>query len=56
MLAPENNREMLGFAIQSLDQMIEEGIRKIMSNSDLFMKVFSLTEYHGSQSFSFDIQ
>jgi hypothetical protein len=27
-----------------------------MASSDLFLKVFSLAEYHGQQSFSFDIQ
>ncbi len=55
MLTPENNREMLSFAISSLDQVINEAISKIMANPDLFMKVFSLIDYNGQQSLPFEI-
>ncbi len=37
MLSPENNREMQAFAIQSLDQIIDEAIKKIMNSSELLM-------------------
>ena len=37
MLSPENNREMQAFAMQSLDQMIDEAIKKIMNSSELLM-------------------
>lgn len=47
---------MQQFAIQALDQMLEESIRKIMSTSELFLRVFLLTELHGTYGFSFNIQ
>lgn len=56
MLSPDNNQEMQQFAIQSIDQMLEESIRKIMSNSELFLRVFLLTEFNGTYGFSFNIQ
>lgn len=56
MLTPDNNKEMQAFGIQSLDSMIDEAIRKIMSSSDLLLKVFSIADCFGSTGFSFDIQ
>ena len=56
MLTPDNNKEMQAFGIQSLDSMIDEAIRKIISSSDLLLKVFSIADCFGSTGFSFDIQ
>ena len=52
MLTPENTKEIQAFAIQSLDPMIDEVIRKVMSSTDLLMSVFSLVEYF---NFPFEI-
>jgi hypothetical protein len=56
MLTPDNNREMQAFAMQSLDQMMDEAIRKIMSSPELLLQVFSITEYCGGHAnFPFDV-
>jgi hypothetical protein len=55
MLTPDNSKEMQAFAVTSLEGMIDEAVRRIMGSSDLFMRVFSLVDYHGASSFSYDI-
>ena len=53
MLTPDNSKEIQAFAIQSLDPLIDDIIKRIMSNTDLLMCVFSLIEY---VNFPFEIQ
>ena len=53
MLTPENNPEIQAFAIQSIDPMIDDIIRKIMSSTDLLMAVFSIIDYY---TFPYEIQ
>lgn len=45
MLGPDNGRDMQVFAIQQLDQMLDEGIRKVLASGDLTVKVFGLVDY-----------
>jgi len=45
MLTPENNPEIQAFALQSLEPIIDEVIRRIMSTSELVQAVFSLVDY-----------
>ena len=53
MLTPENNKEIQAFALQSLDPMIDDVVKRIMSSTDLLMAVFSIIEYY---NFPFEIQ
>lgn len=53
MLTPDNSREIQAFALQSLDPMIEDVIRKIMAAPDMLMAIFNIIEYY---NFPFEIQ
>lgn len=53
MLTPENSKEIQAFALQSLEPMIDDVIRRIMSSTDLLLSVFSLIDYY---NFPFEIQ
>lgn len=53
MLTPENSKEIQAFALQSLDPMIDDVIKRIMSGTDLLMSVFSIIDYY---TFPFEIQ
>jgi hypothetical protein len=52
MLTPENSKEIQAFALQSLEPIIDDAIRKFMSNGDMLLSVFSITEYY---NFPFEI-
>jgi len=56
MLSLDDNREMQTFAIQQLDSMLDESVRRIMASPELFLRLLTLTEYHGTRSFAFDVQ
>ncbi|CDW78890.1 UNKNOWN [Stylonychia lemnae] len=53
MLTPENTKEIQCFALQSLDPMIDDVIRRIMGSTDLLMSVFAIIDY---LNFPFEIQ
>lgn len=53
MLTPDNSKEIQAFALQSLDPMIDDVIKKFMASTDMLMSVFSIIEYY---SFPFEIQ
>ncbi len=53
MLTPDNNKEIQAFALQSLEPMIDDVIRRVMSSTDMLLSVFSIIEYY---NFPFEIQ
>lgn len=45
MLDPPSYNEMFNFALNSLIPVIENGIKIIMSEKDLFLKCFNLVDF-----------